>query len=75
LAEHEIHTRRYFFPSLDTLPYLKTQYCAHSRDLADRALCLPLYTGLDELSQDRIVGITAQFLKAREPQRVQGPRV
>jgi dTDP-4-amino-4,6-dideoxygalactose transaminase len=75
LAAHGIHARRYFFPSLDTLPYVRTQYCSHGRDLANRALCLPLYNGLDQESQDRIIGVTIQFLVERQPLSVKGSRV
>ena len=39
--------RRYFYPSLDTLPYLvKQKSCPVSRDIASRILCLPIYPSL-----------------------------
>ena len=48
LAEHNIHPRRYFYPSLNQLPYLKQQSsCPISEDIASRIACLPLYVGLE----------------------------
>ena len=48
LLENKIQTRRYFYPSLNNLPYLKTsQYCPISEDIASRILCLPLYFDLE----------------------------
>ncbi|MEX3745401.1 MULTISPECIES: DegT/DnrJ/EryC1/StrS family aminotransferase [Lysinibacillus] len=48
LLENKIQTRRYFFPSLNNLPYLYTsQYCPISENIASRVLCLPLYFDLE----------------------------
>jgi dTDP-4-amino-4,6-dideoxygalactose transaminase len=42
-----VFPRRYFYPSLNTLPYLKsTQSCPVSEDISKRIMCLPLYYGL-----------------------------
>lgn len=71
LARTEVHARRYFFPSLDTLPYVDAAACPQSRLLADRALCLPLYNGLDNEAQDRIVLGTITFLQEHR-KRVHG---
>ncbi len=54
LAAEGIHGRRYFFPSLDTLPYVQSAPCTVSRSMADRTLCLPLFNGLREMDQARI---------------------
>lgn len=62
LAAEQIHARRYFFPSLDTLPYVQAQACLHSREMADRALCLPLYNGMLRADQDRIIAIIQKCL-------------
>ncbi len=49
LAKKNIFPRRYFYPSLNTLPYLKTvQSCPISEDIASRILCLPLHADLRE---------------------------
>ena len=47
LAEHGIDTRRYFYPSLNLLPYLPgTSSCPTSEYIAERVLCLPFYPQL-----------------------------
>ncbi|GLR65034.1 DegT/DnrJ/EryC1/StrS family aminotransferase [Marinospirillum insulare] len=47
LKENSILPRRYFYPSLDTLEYLKIkQNCRNSRDIASRVLCLPIFPTL-----------------------------
>jgi dTDP-4-amino-4,6-dideoxygalactose transaminase len=49
LNEKDIFPRRYFYPSLNTLPYLgTTKDCPISEDIASRILCLPFYAGLEE---------------------------
>ncbi|SHN72996.1 DegT/DnrJ/EryC1/StrS family aminotransferase [Desulfovibrio litoralis] len=49
LKKNDIIPRRYFYPSLNTLPYLKNKTeCAISENIALRILCLPLYVGLKE---------------------------
>lgn len=43
LEKYGIGTRRYFYPSLDTLQYMSSQSAQHiSRNVASRVLCLPL---------------------------------
>lgn len=54
LAERGIQARRYFFPSLNTLPYVKGASCPISESVAARVLCLPLY---HELPCDDVVRI------------------
>ncbi len=52
LEKEGIGTRRYFFPSLNTLPYLTaTQPCPVAEDIASRVLCLPLYPDLSDEEQ------------------------
>lgn len=48
LKENNIAGRRYFYPSLNELPYLQQQPCPVSEDISRRVLCLPLYPGLEE---------------------------
>ena len=58
LKENNILARRYFYPSLDTLDYLKTaQLCKCSRDIANRILCLPIYPSLDNESVQKIINL------------------
>lgn len=48
LSKHEITPRRYFYPSLNTLPYVKPSSMPVSESIAKCILCLPLYVGLSE---------------------------
>jgi dTDP-4-amino-4,6-dideoxygalactose transaminase len=58
LNEKDIHPRRYFYPSLDTLDYIEPkQECDISRDISKRILCLPVYPGLEEDAQYKIIKI------------------
>lgn len=54
LAEYNIHPRRYFYPSLNTLPYVAPRSCPISEDISKRILCLPLYYGLEERDINKI---------------------
>ena len=63
LQAEEIIPRRYFYPSLNTLPFLKSyQSCPVSESVARRVLCLPLYPGLPETDVDRIANIVNDAL-------------
>ncbi len=57
LAKNGVNARRYFYPSLNKLPYLKGADCPVSEDIASRVLCLPLYYELDPADVNRITGI------------------
>ena len=49
LNDLNIFPRRYFYPSLNTLPYLdEYEACPISEDVCDRVLCLPLFVDLQE---------------------------
>jgi dTDP-4-amino-4,6-dideoxygalactose transaminase len=49
LSKENVFPRRYFYPSLNTLPYLKNAAnCPVSEDIAARVLCLPMYADLRE---------------------------
>jgi dTDP-4-amino-4,6-dideoxygalactose transaminase len=55
LLENEVNSRRYFFPSLNNLPYLtQSNPCPISEDISKRVLCLPLYYGIDAIDVERI---------------------
>jgi dTDP-4-amino-4,6-dideoxygalactose transaminase len=58
LMDHGITPRRYFYPSLNTLPYLQQagyKACPVSESAAMRVLCLPLYY---ELQKEEIIKIS-----------------
>ncbi len=55
LAGTGVGTRRYFYPSLNTLgPIDQQRPCPVSEDIATRILCLPLYTELTRADVDHI---------------------
>ncbi|HWB63228.1 MAG TPA: DegT/DnrJ/EryC1/StrS family aminotransferase [Chitinophagales bacterium] len=63
LAENGINTRRYFYPSLNRLPYLENQQsCPVSEDAASRVLCLPFYYELSFDDATRIAGLVKKLL-------------
>ena len=58
LNEKGIFPRRYFFPSLNKLPYLEKKFeCPNSEDISKRIACLPLFPDLDEKSAIQIAKI------------------
>lgn len=56
LEASQVYPRRYFYPSLSKLPYVKSTETGVADDIAGRVLCLPLYHGLDEGKVMKIVG-------------------
>lgn len=55
LSDNDILTRRYFYPSLNMLPFLnKTNNCLISENISNRILCLPLYVGLKDTDINKI---------------------
>ena len=64
LNKENIFPRRYFYPSLDTLKYIKPkQKSPISRDIASRILCLPFYADLELDIQQKIIKIIKENLK------------
>lgn len=64
LNERNIFPRRYFYPSLDSLSYLKGEFfCQVSRDISSRILCLPIYPGLETSSLQEIINVIKAGLK------------
>ncbi|MDX9928767.1 MAG: DegT/DnrJ/EryC1/StrS family aminotransferase [Bacteroidales bacterium] len=56
-----IFPRRYFYPSLNTLNYLReTKQCVNSESVAGRILCLPVYPDLSREAQNKIIGIVKE---------------
>jgi dTDP-4-amino-4,6-dideoxygalactose transaminase len=60
LNQNRINPRRYFYPSLDEVPFLKGQDCPHSRNIASRILCLPIFPALLE-SSVTVISNTVQY--------------
>ncbi|WP_339714792.1 DegT/DnrJ/EryC1/StrS family aminotransferase [uncultured Kriegella sp.] len=58
-----IYPRRYFYPALNTLPFVKQQQrLPVVEDLATRILCLPLYGGLSRAKQEEIITIIERYV-------------
>ena len=56
LNSQDITPRRYFYPSLNELPYLQDhQPCPISESISKSVLCLPLFHKLNKYNQERIV--------------------
>lgn len=60
LNSKDIYPRRYFYPSLNTLPYVSDQPCPVSERTASRVICLPLYHDLKKPDVERIISIVNQ---------------
>ena len=73
LAAEDVHARRYFYPSLNTLPYVEYARMPISEDMAGRAICLPFYPGLDASDARRIAGVIRTI--AGVHQTITGERV
>lgn len=61
LALQGIYCRRYFYPSLDELPYVHGAPCPVSRAISGRVVCLPLFP---ELEAQAVVRISKAVLAA-----------
>lgn len=57
LNDSNIVPRRYFYPSLNTLPYVESSNMPVSENTAKCVLCLPLYVGLSEIDLQKIIEI------------------
>lgn len=57
LAAANVNTRRYFYPSLNALPFIEFQACDISDSVSKRVLCLPLYDSLLPSEVEMICGI------------------
>lgn len=57
LSKHDIFPRRYFYPSLNTLPYLSPVSMPVSESVSSRIICLPLYHQIEQNILQTIVDI------------------
>ncbi len=62
LQQNDIFPRRYFYPSLNTLPYVNGASCPISEDITSRIACLPLYPDLSESDVHKICRIIKENL-------------
>lgn len=58
LKQIDVFPRRYFYPSLNTLPYLNERFsCPVSEDICSRIACLPLFMGLEKDTVRKICNV------------------
>jgi dTDP-4-amino-4,6-dideoxygalactose transaminase len=57
LNRHWIYPRRYFYPSLDALPYVNEQELPVTKSVSKQVLCLPLYHTLAKEEIDLVARI------------------
>ncbi len=62
LNESGIFPRRYFYPSLNTLPYLQKNQMPVSEDISRRVLCLPLSAEIGLQDVSRVVSAFAAYV-------------
>jgi len=63
LKEKNIMPRRYFYPALNTLPYIQYQSSPVAESVAKRVICLPLFVGLEKEAQDEIIETVLKYKK------------
>lgn len=67
LNEQKINPRRYFYPSLDTVNYLKShQKNDVSQNIAIRVLCLPIYPGMEKNDVQSTVDVIKKCLRIKK---------
>jgi dTDP-4-amino-4,6-dideoxygalactose transaminase len=55
LKTNSVTPRRYFYPSLTELPYVRSEHCLKGQVLASKILCLPLYMELKDTVIRKII--------------------
>lgn len=63
LEEIKVFPRRYFYPSLNNLPYTSIKGLPVSESIASRILCLPVYYDLETKNLEKIVEVLKSYLK------------
>lgn len=75
LLDSGISPRRYFYPSLNTLPYLKPELkraCPISEDVSSRVLCLPMYVGLGRADVEAVCRLIKLALHGGDARHLAG---
>lgn len=62
LLINDIKPRRYFFPSLNSLPYVPKRSCPISENISRRILCLPMYASLSEKDVRKVSSLVLQSI-------------
>ena len=63
LILNNVFPRRYFYPPLSKLPYIKDQSAPIAEDVSRRILCLPLYHSLSETEIDMICRVIKRTMR------------
>jgi dTDP-4-amino-4,6-dideoxygalactose transaminase len=66
LNAQNIFPRRYFYPSLNLLPYIKSSHMPVSEEIVRRVLCLPLQHDLRQTNIEQISLITRKSLEGTQ---------
>ncbi|MBS1516806.1 MAG: DegT/DnrJ/EryC1/StrS family aminotransferase [Bacteroidetes bacterium] len=64
LFENGINARRYFYPSLNRLPFINGPECPASEKSASCVLCLPVFNGMDEKIIETVSEIISRTIKS-----------
>ena len=62
LEREQIFPRRYFYPSLNRLPYHQGEACPVSEEISSKVLCLPFYHQLEQEDVKKIASIIRKSL-------------
>lgn len=62
LNDQQIFPRRYFYPSLNTIPFVNGKSMPVSESIASRVMCLPLFYDLEQEKFDLICKLINSFL-------------
>lgn len=60
LNDEQIFPRRYFYPTLNKLPYIEYQSMPIAESISERILCLPSYYDLEDSNIEKIAGVINQ---------------
>lgn len=64
LKENSINARRYFYPSLNRLPYVNQAAMPVAEDISSRILCLPLSHEISEAEIRKVAAVVKQSVSA-----------
>ncbi|HVZ12495.1 MAG TPA: aminotransferase class I/II-fold pyridoxal phosphate-dependent enzyme [Patescibacteria group bacterium] len=64
LEAENIFPRRYFYPSLNTMPYVEYVACPVSESVAKRILCLPMFHDINMETIRKIVNVILDTIKS-----------
>lgn len=62
LNTNNIFPRRYFYPSLNKLPYLENNHVSIADSIANTILCLPVYDSIQDADLNRIIEVIKDVL-------------